>query len=168
MVDIARRRSTLIRHDGGFTVIELLVVLIIIGVLAKITFASLPNLMSHYRLDGAARKLMADIQRVRFRAIAERKCLKIVFGPNGGIPSGSFQVQKGNATVACTSATYGNDVDTGIKKIDQVNFLTVSSSADPVFDTRGAVNTSSTITLTSRYGRSRQVLVESTGRVRIN
>jgi prepilin-type N-terminal cleavage/methylation domain-containing protein len=165
---MVKSHPALVRRNGGFTVIELLVVIVIIGAFAKITFASLPNLMSHYRLDGAARKLMADIQRVRFRAIAERKCLKIVFGPNGGIASGSFQVQKGDASVACTTATYGDDVDTGIKRIDRDNFLTVSSTADPVFDTRGAVNTTSTITLTSTYGRTRRVLVEATGRVRIN
>ena len=163
-----KSHPTLVRRDKGFTLIELLVVIVMIGAFAKITFASLPRLMSHYRLDGAARKLMADIQRVRFRAIAERKCLKVVFGPNGGIADGSFQVQKGDASVACTSASYGDDVDTGIKRVDQDNFLTVSSTADPVFDTRGAVNTASTITLTARYGASRRVLVESTGRIRIN
>lgn len=152
-----------LRGDAAFSLIELLVVLGIAGYLIAISFPKLSSLMSHYRLDGATRTLMAELQRARFRAIAERQCFKVKF--DSPVPAGSYQLQKASATGACTSATYADEG--GVKQVDSVNFLTLASAANPVFDTRGAVNTVSTITLTGPMGASRSVAVESSGRMRI-
>ena len=155
--------SKRIRTAAGFSLIELLVVIGIMSILLKIGYPKITSLMMHYRLDGAARKLMADLQKTRFRAIAERMCFKVKF--DSPVPTGWYQLQKGPATGACNSATYADEGSA--QKVDSVNFLTVAATANPVFDTRGAVNTTANITLTTPVGSTRTISVETAGRIRI-
>src|SRR5262249_26111125 len=131
-------------------------------------YNSVPRLMSAYRLDGAARRLMADMQKARFRAIAEQKCVKVIFGPSGSVPTKSYQVMSVTTTSQCDLGGLSySTAATSVLKVDNSDFLTVERTADPVFNTRGTVLTTTTITLRNPFGGSRQVRVESTGRIRI-
>ncbi len=151
--------------ERGFTLLELAVVLIVAGILVAVTWPRLGPLLDHYRLDGAARRLMADIQKVRFRAIAEGKCFQVKF--DSPVPAKSFQVRKSSASSSnCNAATF--DLIETARKVDDVDSLTVASTANIVFTPRGVVDTVSTITLTSKFTRTRQVIVTSTGRIRIS
>lgn len=155
--------SARLKRRAGFSMLELLVVLAIVGILSATTWPRVSRLMAHYRLDGAARALMADAQKARFRAIAERKCFQIKF--DSPVPAGSFQVRTDPGIGNCTAGSF-TTVD-GAKEISSGVALTITSTANPIFDTRGTVNTIATITLTNAHGASRQVRIEATGRVRI-
>ena len=156
----------IMRSNRGFTLVELIVVITVASVVMTMTWGSLPKLMAHYRLDGAARKLMADAQKARFRAIAERKCFQMKF--DNPVPVGSYEVRTDAGAIGnCVTAAYGS-VDSARRVDPTGNGLTVASTANPIFDTRGTVNTISTITLTNAYGATRQVRIEATGRIRIS
>src|ERR1044071_1221705 len=97
----------ILRSNRGFSLIELLVVVVIASTLLTMTWGSLPRLMAHYRLDGAARSLMADAQKARFRAIAERKCFQMKF--DNPVPVGSYEVRKDGVGIGnCVTAAYGS------------------------------------------------------------
>lgn len=159
------REDASARRAAGFSLIELLVVIVIAATLMAVGYPRISSLMMHYRLDGAARKLMADLQKARFRAIAERQCFKVKF--DSPVPAGSYQLQTGPATVDCNSATYSNEAGSVPQKVDSADFLTVTATANPIFDTRGVVKTTSNVTLTTPVGSTRLVEVTVAGRIRI-
>ncbi len=64
---------------GGFTLIELIVVLIIIGVVFVVSFPRLSGLMSGRKLMGETAQLAARLDYIRSRAVAERKVYKVEF-----------------------------------------------------------------------------------------
>lgn len=66
------------RRDAGFTLIETMIIVVIIGVLAGLT---IPNLMSYFkraRIRGARTELMADMAYARSLAIARRSTVRMI------------------------------------------------------------------------------------------
>jgi len=69
---------TLLRRKG-FTLVETIVVVAIIGVASAIAIPQMGNLMDRYRLDGAARLIWADLQNARMTAIKENRSIRAEF-----------------------------------------------------------------------------------------
>jgi prepilin-type N-terminal cleavage/methylation domain-containing protein len=68
-----------LRRREGFTLIEALVVIAIIGVVSMIAVPQMGILVDRYRLDGAARLIWADLQNARITAIKENRSIRAEF-----------------------------------------------------------------------------------------
>jgi len=67
------------RSSKGFTLIETMVLVAIIGVLAGLTIPSFASYMARQKVNGATNQLMADIQYARSIAIARRTTFRMEF-----------------------------------------------------------------------------------------
>jgi prepilin-type N-terminal cleavage/methylation domain-containing protein len=66
---------------GGFTLIELMVVMLIIGILASITVPAMKGMGQANRSAAAHRQVLDDIALARLRAINDRAPVYVVFAP---------------------------------------------------------------------------------------
>ncbi len=66
---------------AAFTLIELLIVLVIIGMLAAISLPALKNIRQSNALVSAGRQLVQDLSNARARAIGEQTTVYVVFIP---------------------------------------------------------------------------------------
>ena len=67
---------------AGFTLIEIMIIVVIIGVLAGLTIPAFMGYFQRQKLIGVQRELMADIAYARSLAIARRTTFRIVFNAN--------------------------------------------------------------------------------------
>lgn len=80
-----KRRMTIhnMRHNrSGFSMIEMLLVLIIVGILASITIPRFSRAMRHERVNRAAQVLVADLQNGFAMAGRQRAPVRLTFTPD--------------------------------------------------------------------------------------
>ena len=65
--------------ERGFTFVELMLVLIIMGLVAAIAVPRFSGLIQNYQLTNTARVVWLDLHRARMRAIKERRTMRVDF-----------------------------------------------------------------------------------------
>ena len=142
----------------GFTLIELMVTIAIMGVLAGIAVPNFLSYMPKYRLNGAARQVMGDLMAARMKAVKENNRFRVFFLSNNHQYKILDDDNNNNA----------EDIGewTNIKDIQsEYSDVTFSATANPIFYPKGTAY-GTTITLTNSAG-SKYVKVAITGRVKI-
>ncbi|MFQ5559107.1 MAG: Tfp pilus assembly protein FimT/FimU [Nitrospinota bacterium] len=82
-------RSLMKCRGGGFTLIELVIVLFIVGAVLSLTLPNLPDISAN-RLKAASKKLASTIKYIRNRAVIEKRFLFL----NMNIDEGRYYVTK--------------------------------------------------------------------------
>lgn len=136
--------------QAGFTLVEIMVVITIVGILATISMPAFASWRNRTAVSSAATSLLAHMKQARTKAMAENRSVSIAF----------------------TSTTYTFDADTtgscGLCKSQTVSFssfsstLSVSPTTTRTFSSQGTAN-SGTITLTAN-GVSRTITLNVIGR----
>ena len=151
------------RH--GFTIIEKLIAISIVGIIILIAAPNLRTLAPNYSMKGAVRTVSSDIQFCRVQAVAMSSQCRILFA--SGTSSGtSYQLQYYNSTTSSWINISGVEVrDFGTSSnpfyYNGVTFTPTVSEID--FQPWGAV-TSATITLVNS-AKTVTLSVSTTGQV---
>ncbi len=161
-------------HDQrGFSIIELIVVIAIMGILTGIAIPVYFSLQPKFRLNGAARQIMGDLMWARMQSVSQNNEFKVFFLQNNCI----ITEHKGFGSVDHIYQILDDDdgdgnIDVGesvIEKHIQTNYYDVivkSKTADPVFLPRGNAFGAS-IELENLSG-TKSIAINVAGRVRIN
>ncbi len=136
-------------NSAGFTLIEMMATISILGILAAIGLPAFTRTLPGLRLTDAARQVATELQHVRMKAIAQGVAQQMSFSTT------TYTLQRCNG--ACTN-------DSGAIALPQG--ITAIASAVPQFQPRGTANTVSTITL-SNGTQQKYVCVKTIGRVNI-
>lgn len=105
------------KSNSGFTLVELLMTLIIIGVISALTAPSFLGLMSRNRVNEAALKVEGALKEAQRQAIRRgRQCSIIVDTDNTGTPSGEIGIMNPpNGCLLSNRILDSNDLNTGIQ-----------------------------------------------------
>ena len=132
------------------TLLESCVTVTIISITAVVAVPSLVRARENYQLDAAARQVAGNMQWARIKAVSRnRDCRLRVTSP----------------------VTYAIECEAPFWKPDENIVLPrgfrITANAAPQFHRRGNVSPTATITVFNSQGRSRRVIVNITGRVRV-
>jgi type IV fimbrial biogenesis protein FimT len=142
---------------SGFSLMELMIVLAIMGIVSAIAAPNFMNYMAERRLNGAARMVMSDLVNARMLAVTLNRNVQVTFPTSAGA----------SYTYDAAGTAVTRNVQTGFGYHD----VTVSANNNPSFRPTGRLSgvTACTITLTSAdLTQQKTVSVSSAGRVAIN
>jgi len=131
----------------GFSLIEFIVVLSLMGILLAIGIPASKKLLLSYQLNGSARRVQTDLQNIKMRAAAENLGFQFAYGAG----SGSYTIRRDGSVFVSKPLPEG---------------IVITQAGTVSFSPRGTAG-SNRIRLRSTEGGCKQVVVSSTGRIRV-
>jgi prepilin-type N-terminal cleavage/methylation domain-containing protein len=153
---------------SGFSLLELLAVLTILGIVGSITVFQLTPLFSHLRFNAGVRKVVSDLQLVRMKAVAQNQRFRVTFRPD----SHDYIIEKasGDSWTRQVLHTYrtADAPEAAIPLPKGVHITAVNSGGDVIFVPRGHIDAGMTLSLSSANEEyTRRIIFSLAGRVRI-
>jgi prepilin-type N-terminal cleavage/methylation domain-containing protein len=160
------------KNNSGFTLVELLIVIALIGVVAAIGVPNFSTWLPNYRLKAATQDLYSNFQKAKLAAVKRNENTVVRF-PSSGYTifvdgDNDFTQDAGEDVIAQVSWSNYPDVSVGLNTFD-------NSSGSPAiaFRSDGIPTVSSGLaagkaTLNNANGRAMEVSVSQAGGIRIN
>jgi prepilin-type N-terminal cleavage/methylation domain-containing protein len=163
------------RECSGFTVIELITVIVIFAILATLSISNFLSSRPRYELREAVSDILSMLQNARLRAVKENRRVVVLFDPdgngrlegeyiafvdngNGGAGEWTRQIGAGEPLVACGKLPAG-------VRISRTSF----AHGHLRFDSRGhLMDINRNIYLESTNGQNRKITVYASGNCRVN
>lgn len=145
---------------AGFTLIEILIVIAVIGMLSAVAIPTYSQQLPKYRLNGAARLVMSDLVVARQRAISQMQKVQVLFAAE-------------HAYTLWTDSNDNGAIDSGETTTQalQAYGVTLAANNNPTFYPHGMVTNLPTIVLRhiSNPTQLKQCMsISITGRIKIS
>ncbi len=133
----------------GFTLVEILVTVALIGIISAIAIPDWGTLLPTFRLNGATRQVQSELHRIKMKAVNENVDFQLVYSDTAN----SYQVQRDGTLVETKVLPEG---------IELRGALTLE------FTPRGTPNITSPVTvfLCNTKNEGKNIVVRATGRIR--
>ena len=139
-------------HQPGFTLVEALIAIAIIGIMATIAVPNILGEMPKFRLNGAMRQIAGDLMAARMMAVKQNKNIKVTF-----INGYEYRI--------CEEPCL-DPKPQPINIQTSFNGVTIGSGNHPMFSPRGT-STNATINVSNSYS-TKTITIAITGRVKVN
>ena len=146
----------------GFTLVELMIVIAVMGIMAAIAVPNYRTYMAQRRLNGAARQVMSDLMAARMKAVSQNNEFKVFFLANNQYKI--LDDNNNNGTEDTGESSQTKDIQT------EYYDVTLSANNNPIFQPNGTASNLPTINLgsLSNSSWSKSITISSAGRVKIN
>lgn len=104
-------------ENSGFTLIELMIAIAIIGIMTAIAVPAVMNWLPNYRLKAAARDLYSNMQKAKIEAVKSNKDALISFVAGTYVPAGRI----GSYQVFVDDSPVNGAFDAGEQVLAQIN-----------------------------------------------
>lgn len=130
----------------GFSMLELVIVVVVVGVVAALAVPRYAAARSQYRVQGAAQRVMADYLGLRRRAMAESGSARLLAEEGRSV----YLLQCRSRDAQFNDVTNSQRVDLGSEPyVASIMKVTQSTGSDLGFDAYGAVLGTGALTLRS-------------------
>lgn len=153
--------------EAGFSLIEMIVVVALVGLLAAVGLPSMQDWLDRYRVRTAAEQLASLIQLQRMRAVSQNTDFSIDFDANAG----SYTLYQGDAATGTALEPQAHTLPMGVLFSGNADPVNVPSD-EMIFHADGSLNnstaTTDTIYLANNNGDIFLLSINrSTGRVQV-
>lgn len=162
-----------VRRQPGFTLVELVITLLVLGVLVTLAAPSFQGMRDRMRLKAAAEAISSHLQFARSESIKQFADLYVQVIPGDGSVSGDWCLGISSANSCdCTatgSCVFGPSADPSEKTLSSADFpgvsLSSNSSSFEFGGQRARALAAGTITLAGAGAIALQIRVSPTGRI---
>ncbi len=137
-------------NSKGFSAIELLLVVSVMAILGAVALPQVRNAQADYRLTSTANDVIGQLNQARIMAITR---------------NADFRVSVTSSTAYAVQQETSTNVWTTISSYTLPTGFTITATNTGEFHSRGTASPNGTFTVTNSNSKTRQVLVDPSGRV---
>lgn len=152
---------SIIHSEKGFSLTELMIVMVITGILSGLASVSFLSQLPHYRLNGAARDLVSDLRWARQLALAERQPVSVVLD----LETDRYRIERQSRPGIPVG--WVRDLQARRQGFGEIDLVSSSGGGTLTFYPHGTTDSWTTILLRNKSGEERRITVVATGRIKI-